>query len=91
MPIKVYMNNCRASLDVVVFNGLPAEKLQVVARLELLDGDWRGSRNSAMRPSSARRSPSAGGSSVGQKFSIGDADGHGRRHLSLVADRRKRT
>src|SRR5512134_2594290 len=28
VPIKVFMNNCRASLDVVVFNGLPAEKLR---------------------------------------------------------------
>src|SRR5688572_9596300 len=26
VPIKLYMNNCRASLDVVVFNGLPADK-----------------------------------------------------------------
>ena len=25
VPIKVYMNNCRASLDLVVFNGLPHE------------------------------------------------------------------
>src|SRR5688572_8121732 len=40
VPIKVYMNNCRASLDVVVFNGLPAEKLRQVRDLTMIEGDW---------------------------------------------------
>src|SRR4030095_5970946 len=40
VPIKVFMNNCRASLDVVVFNGLPAEKLRSVRDLTLVQGDW---------------------------------------------------
>ena len=40
VPIKVYMNNCRASLDVVVFNGLPADKLRSTRRLDLNQGDW---------------------------------------------------
>jgi len=40
VPIKVFMNNCRASLDVVVFNGLPAEKLRSVRNLTLVQGDW---------------------------------------------------
>ncbi len=40
VPIKVYMNNCRASLDVVVFNGMPAEKLRTFRDLTLLEGDW---------------------------------------------------
>ncbi|MDB5337960.1 MAG: hypothetical protein JWN70_3579 [Planctomycetaceae bacterium] len=40
VPIKVYMNNCRASLDVVVFNGLPAEKLKATRQLDLSEGDW---------------------------------------------------
>jgi putative ABC transport system permease protein len=40
VPIKVFMNNCRASLDVVVFNGLPAEKLRTVRDLTLVAGDW---------------------------------------------------
>src|SRR5262245_22807146 len=26
LPVQVYTNNCRASLDVVVFNGLPADR-----------------------------------------------------------------
>ncbi|HVX63478.1 MAG TPA: ABC transporter permease, partial [Pirellulales bacterium] len=28
MPVQVWTNNCRASLDVVVFNGAPARQLQ---------------------------------------------------------------
>jgi putative ABC transport system permease protein len=40
VPIQVYTNNCRASLDVVVFNGMPAEKLRSARRLELRTGTW---------------------------------------------------
>ncbi len=38
VPIQVLTNNCRASLDVVVFHGLPPEKLQAVRRLDLRSG-----------------------------------------------------
>ena len=40
VPITVYMNNCRASLDLVVFNGLPPEKLRKIRDLKLVAGDW---------------------------------------------------
>lgn len=40
LPIQVYTNNCRASLDVVVFNGLPGDKLQAARPLRLIEGDW---------------------------------------------------
>lgn len=41
VPIQVFTNNCRASLDVVVFYGVPPEKLQVArGDFELIDGDW---------------------------------------------------
>ena len=40
VPIKVFTNNCRASLDVVVFNGMPPEKLRSARQLTLLSGDW---------------------------------------------------
>lgn len=71
VPIKVYMNNCRASLDVVVFNGLPPEKLRSVRQLELQVGDWsqfERQRDAALvgRAVAQRRKLS-----VGQKFSIG--------------------
>lgn len=71
VPIKVYMNNCRASLDVVVFNGLPPEKLRGMRSIALQAGDWsqfERQRDAALvgRAVSQRRKLS-----VGQKFSIG--------------------
>lgn len=71
VPIKVYMNNCRASLDVVVFNGLPPDKLRRVRPIELTQGDWpqfEKQRDAAVvgRAVAQRRNLS-----VGQKFSIG--------------------
>jgi putative ABC transport system permease protein len=71
VPIKVYMNNCRASLDVVVFNGLPAEKLRTVRDLTLVQGDWAAFENqrdaAVVGQAVARRR----GIALGQKFSIG--------------------
>lgn len=71
VPIQVYMNNCRASLDVVVFNGLPAEKLRSVRPIALSEGDWsqfERQRDAALvgRAVAQRRKLA-----VGQKFSIG--------------------
>jgi putative ABC transport system permease protein len=40
VPIKVFTNNCRASLDVVVFNGMPPAKLRKARDLTLLSGSW---------------------------------------------------
>ncbi|RIK74689.1 MAG: ABC transporter substrate-binding protein [Planctomycetota bacterium] len=40
VPIQVYTNNCRASLDVVVFYGLPPKKVRAVRDFELLAGSW---------------------------------------------------
>jgi putative ABC transport system permease protein len=72
VPIKVFMNNCRASLDVVVFQGLPAQQLRTARNLRLLSGDWgefERRRDAALvgRAVAQRRQLS-----TGQKFSIGD-------------------
>src|SRR5258708_3657903 len=40
VPIKVFMNNCRASLDLIVFHGIPAEKLKDARDLRLVAGAW---------------------------------------------------
>jgi putative ABC transport system permease protein len=40
VPIKVFTNNCRASLDVVVFNGMEPEQLRTARDLTLLSGSW---------------------------------------------------
>jgi len=72
VPIKVFMNNCRASLDLVVFHGVPPEKLRFARELKLVEGDWtrfESQRDAALvgRALARRR-----GLSPGQKFSIGE-------------------
>jgi putative ABC transport system permease protein len=71
VPIKVFTNNCRASLDSIVFQGLPADKLKGTRDISLVAGDWNGfeQREDAAlvgRDVAARR-----GVIVGEKFSIG--------------------
>ncbi len=71
VPIQVFTNNCRASLDVVVFYGVPADKLRTVRDFELTAGDWpqfEQHQDSAVVGQSvaARRDIR-----VGDKFSIG--------------------
>jgi putative ABC transport system permease protein len=40
VPIQVFTNNCRASLDIVVFYGLPARQLRGSRDFRLLQGSW---------------------------------------------------
>jgi len=71
VPIQVFTNNCRASLDFVVFYGLPAEKLQDVRQLELLAGNWSDferHQDAAMVGSAVSRRRNL---EVGDSFSIG--------------------
>jgi putative ABC transport system permease protein len=72
VPIQVFTNNCRASLDVVVFYGVPPQKLRKARDFELVSGSWpefEEHQDAAVvgRAVAARR-----GISVGDKFSIGD-------------------
>jgi len=71
VPVKVFMNNCRASLDVVLFHGIPADKLRIARDITLISGDWadfEARRNGAIvgQAIAARR-----GLKTGQRFSIG--------------------
>lgn len=72
VPIKVFTNNCRASLDVVVFQGMQQDKLRSTRELTLLTGTWTdfGSRTDAAIVGQAvaqRRHLK-----VGDRFTIGD-------------------
>ena len=40
VPIKVFTNNCRASLDAIVFQGMPPEQLKKWRKLEIKSGSW---------------------------------------------------
>ena len=71
-PVQVFTNNCRASLDVVVFYGVPPEKLQSVRDFELLDGsltEFEQHQDAAIvgQAVAGRR-----GIKTGDKFSIGE-------------------
>lgn len=73
VPIQVFTNNCRASLDVVVFYGVPPKKLQVARPdFQMLEGSWsefEANQDSAiMGHAVANRR----GVKLGDKFSIGD-------------------
>ncbi len=39
LPVKVFLNNCRASLDLVAFQGAPVEEMLAMRGLEVIDGD----------------------------------------------------
>ncbi|TWT29753.1 FtsX-like permease family protein [Posidoniimonas corsicana] len=72
VPIKVFTNNCRASLDAIVFQGMPAAQLKSARDLELTSGDWAAfdqQDDAALvgQDVAARR-----GLAAGDKFTIGD-------------------
>jgi putative ABC transport system permease protein len=72
VPIQVFTNNCRASLDIVVFYGVPPKKLRVARPdFALLEGSWdefEKNQDSAVigRAVAKRRQVK-----LGDKFSIG--------------------
>tara|TARA_R110002020_G_scaffold232366_4_gene443960 strand:- start:68 stop:1210 length:1143 start_codon:yes stop_codon:yes gene_type:complete len=74
MPVQVWTNNCRASLDIVVFNGAPPKQLQTARKLKLTSGSWS--------EFESRRDAAIVGQNVavrrnlktGDQFSIGDLD-----------------
>jgi putative ABC transport system permease protein len=71
IPIQVFTNNCRASLDVVVFYGLPPKKLRVARDFELLSGNWSDFETHQDAAVVGQAVASRRGIRVGDKFSIG--------------------
>ncbi len=66
MPIQVWTNNCRASLDAIVFNGAPPAQLRETRDLQLTTGEWS--------DFSSRRDAALVGRNVAQRrrLSVGD-------------------
>jgi putative ABC transport system permease protein len=71
VPIQVFTNNCRASLDVVVFYGVPPEKLQSSRDFKLIAGDWSEFERHQDAAVVGRAVAARRGIDVGDKFSIG--------------------
>jgi putative ABC transport system permease protein len=72
VPIQVFTNNCRASLDVIVFYGLPPKKLRAARNFELLSGGWTEFEQNQDAAVVGRAVASRRALKVGDKFSIGD-------------------
>jgi putative ABC transport system permease protein len=72
MPIQVWTNNCRASLDIIVFNGADPTQIQKSRPLKLVSGSWDQFRSQRDAAIVGRNVASRRGLKVGQQFSIGD-------------------
>src|SRR6185295_19794966 len=71
VPIQVYTNNCRASLDVIVFYGVPATKLRSARDFQLVSGDWDSFEQHQDAAVVGRAVASRRHLKAGDKFSIG--------------------
>lgn len=72
IPIKVFTNNCRASLDSIVFQGMPEAQLKQARSLTLESGSWDGF---ARQGDGALVGAAVAGRrnlKTGDKFTIGD-------------------
>jgi len=71
VPVQVFTNNCRASLDVVVFYGLPPESLRAARDFELVSGNWPEFEQHQDAAVVGRAVANRRGIEKGDKFSIG--------------------
>ncbi len=73
IPIQVFTNNCRASLDVVVFYGVPPEKLHTSRPdFQMLAKEWEEFESNQDSAVMGRAVANRRDVNVGDKFSIGD-------------------
>jgi putative ABC transport system permease protein len=72
VPIQVFTNNCRASLDVIVFYGVPPQKLQSARDFQLLSGNWADFEQHQDAAVVGKAVASRRNLKAGDKFSIGD-------------------
>ncbi len=76
MPIQVWTNNCRASLDIVVFNGANPAQLQKTRPIQLSDGSWKAFSSRRDAAIVGRNVAQRRNLQVGDQFSIGDISVH---------------
>ncbi len=72
MPIQVWTNNCRASLDIVVFNGADPEQIQKTRPISLTSGNWQQFASQRDAAIVGRNVAQRRGLKAGDQFSIGD-------------------
>jgi putative ABC transport system permease protein len=74
IPIQVFTNNCRASLDVIVFYGVPPKKLRTARDFELISGSWPEFEEHQEAAIIGRAVASRRDKQVGDRFKIGELD-----------------
>ena len=72
MPIQVWTNNCRASLDIVVFNGADPAQIQNTRPIKLIKGNWQQFTSQRDAAIVGRNVANRRGLKTGDQFSIGD-------------------
>ncbi|WDQ15042.1 ABC transporter permease [Rhodopirellula sp. P2] len=72
MPIQVWTNNCRASLDIVVFNGADPKQIQQTRPLKLISGSWQQFESNRDAAIVGRNVAQRRGLKVGNQFTIGE-------------------
>ncbi|TWU22402.1 Macrolide export ATP-binding/permease protein MacB [Novipirellula galeiformis] len=72
MPIQVWTNNCRASLDIVVFNGADPDQIQATRPIKLTHGSWESFGSQRDAAIVGRNVAQRRGLKTGDQFSIGD-------------------
>lgn len=72
VPIKVFTNNCRASLDAIVFQGMLPDQLRKWRHLEVESGSWDNFARQGDGALVGKAVASRRKLSVGEKFTIGD-------------------
>lgn len=76
MPIQVWTNNCRASLDIIVFNGADPHGIQQSRPLKIVDGSWQRFQSQQDAAIVGRNVAKRRGLQVGDQFSIGEISVH---------------
>ena len=72
MPIQVWTNNCRASLDIVVFNGADPAQIQNTRPIKLIKGNWQQFASQRDAAIVGRNVANRRELKTGDQFSIGD-------------------
>lgn len=72
IPIKVFTNNCRASLDAIVFQGMDPDQLKKWRKLQVRSGSWENFARQGDGALVGKAVASRRKLSVGEKFTIGD-------------------
>lgn len=76
LPVQVWTNNCRASLDIVVFNGLPPDQLTAARPISIVSGSLDAFRQRTDGALVGRQLAARRGLKTDDQFSIGELSVH---------------